>query len=78
MENEGGIWDHKGCSVLPNRQESKPAEIPDVKERMAYITHVKEAASRKYQEAKLKIKKRRKKPYHPGYRSLSPWAPSRW
>ncbi len=57
MENEGGIWDHKGRSVLPTRQESKPAEIPDVKERMAYITHVKKAASRKYQEAKLKIKK---------------------
>jgi len=56
-ENEGGLWDHKGRSILPKASPPKPAAIPSVKERVEHITQIKREASRKYQEAKKKIKK---------------------
>jgi HD-GYP domain-containing protein (c-di-GMP phosphodiesterase class II) len=54
--NEGGIWDHTGRNILPELSAPKPAALPSVKDRVAHITHIKQEASQKYQEAKQKIK----------------------
>jgi HD-GYP domain-containing protein (c-di-GMP phosphodiesterase class II) len=56
-ENDGGLWDHKGRSILPEVPPPKPAGIPSVKERVAHITHIKREATRKYQDAKKNIKR---------------------
>lgn len=57
-ENEGGLWDNKGRNILPEvSPPPKPSGVPSVKERVKHITQVKREASRKYQEAKKKIKK---------------------
>jgi len=56
-ENEGGLWDHKGRSILPKAPPPKPAAITSVKERVKHITHIKREAAEKYQIAKKNIKK---------------------
>ena len=56
-KNEGGLWDHKGRSILPEVSSPKPAVIPSVRERVAHITHIKRDAAQKYKEAKKNIKK---------------------
>ena len=58
-DNEGGLWDHQGRSILLPRQKPKPTGVPSVKERVAHIAHIKIGAARKYKDAKLKIKKAR-------------------
>jgi HD-GYP domain-containing protein (c-di-GMP phosphodiesterase class II) len=55
-ENEGGLWDHEGRNILPKAPTLKPPTIPNVKERVAHITHVKREAAQKYQDAKQRIK----------------------
>jgi len=56
-ENEGGLWDHRGRSVLPKPSPPKPVTIPSVKERVKHITTIKREAAHKYQEAKKNIKR---------------------
>ncbi len=56
-DNEGGLWDQNGRSILPETRPQGPTASIKVKERVQHISRLKTEAAQKYRRAKENIKK---------------------